>query len=393
MQTAILKGLYNGADPPTVTCKTGNCTFHNYTGNSDIAETLGVCGQCTRLTHEIRPKCSGLMPTGIIECEYELAQNISLQALIIERRLTDINSINSVDSQTKWNSTVLASVPNDNNNLALLADAYAIQVPNKINITYLPPAKAYHCDLRLCSRSYAQIKVNDGVVQYGSEETHDLFGHNRTSVGYCDSKGPGNYMRALTLEQKLKPSAYTDRSRIKCINNADFENIKAYLRDIFTGGWSNLDGYQTQGSEAGKVRNTTINPGSRLAEEVDLDKVFKSIAQSMTETIRTGPGASPWRGQAYIQTTVIEIQWAWLAYPLVLMLMSVALLVSVMLQTWRLGIVAWKCSSLAVLFHHIDGIEVPLSAMRCRKQFDKVAGNIKVKLSDKGDRPAFVKED
>ena len=252
MQTAILKGLYNGANPPTLSCKTGNCTFHNHSSNSDIAETLGVCGQCTNMTDDIRPKCSGLMPTRMLECEYELAQNISLEALVIDRHFPDIHVI-GLDSQTKWNSTCLPSVRNDDRVLALLADVYAIQVPDRINTTYLPPVKAFHCNLRLCSLSYAQITVNDGAIQFGSEDTHDLFGRNCTSLaGNCYGRYPENYMRPLTREQNPNPGAYsTDKSKLKSINNAEYENIKAFLRDLFTGGWTSPDGYQAPGTEVG----------------------------------------------------------------------------------------------------------------------------------------------
>ncbi|KAK8040354.1 hypothetical protein PG991_000142 [Apiospora marii] len=60
-----------------------------------------------------------------------------------------------------------------------------------------------------------------------------------------------------------------------------------------------------------------------------------------------------WKGKAWRQETYIEVRWAFLTLPLVVLVATLALLCAAVWRSWDKGARVWKSSSLALLFHDV----------------------------------------
>jgi hypothetical protein len=83
---------------------------------------------------------------------------------------------------------------------------------------------------------------------------------------------------------------------------------------------------------------------------------IEKLATSLTNVIRSHPSHEFVRGRAYTQTTFIAVRLEWLAFPLVLLFLSLAFLVATMIKTSQekygeLGM--WKTSAMPTLLYSL----------------------------------------
>lgn len=383
MQAAILEGLYNGTGQPLLSCPTGNCTWTDLT-------TLGVCGGCEDITSLIKTQCPGRPKENIgrYECDYEMPLNLTLTGLV------QSYGGSGISSQTIWNSSaaplgILQTDPPPGSP-ALLSVFEAIQLPEGPLMDGLPPVKGTRCTVMFCTKDYAQINVTNGIPsKLIPKEDALMLGQpsDRQCGPTCGPEKLVGLAPNSSVNRGGRPSNFT-------VNVADYANIQAYLKEMFTSSWDSLGLLSGQLSTPADAESPTApDVGRELANAPDLDKMIKAIADSITESIRTSPNSTVEPGQSYIQKTFIEIRWGWLAYPIALMLLTLVLLVAVIVETQRKDVVAWKSSSLALLFHKLDGWDVPEHGVRNRQELDRMAERMRRRLWDGGEHPAFIKED
>jgi hypothetical protein len=90
-----------------------------------------------------------------------------------------------------------------------------------------------------------------------------------------------------------------------------------------------------------------------FASGQDVISTLANITASMTNKIPlSGSGLSA-QGIVWQQQSIITIQFAWLALPLVLILLSAILLVSTVLMARSSAVPVWKSSPLPFLYHGI----------------------------------------
>ncbi|KAL8691957.1 MAG: hypothetical protein Q9218_002919 [Villophora microphyllina] len=391
MQAAMLLGLYNGTTPTLISCNSGNCTWNS-------ATTLGVCGGCTDISAVVKTYCPPIpaLGNGASTCNYTLNHGASLQGT------TQLLGATGLVGRTRWNATSASSGGSASVLDALGGDPtlvvfQGIQIPAADPASHTitqPPIKAFECGFSVCAKTYSEIRVTNGVVHLPNiEETNLIFD---PTDNLCLGDRPTgeclNGRNYFNLIRKSSEATSSNETSTKYrFNMVDFYNIAHYLEEMFSTGWT--DYAKTTRQSKGAPQATAPDVGRELANSPDLNKTIIAIAASMTEAMRTGPNSTEYHGQVYIQKTIVRIRWAWLAYPIILTLMSMILLVLVILQTRQHDIVAWKSSSLALLLHNLSGWEMPDHVTRDKSEVKRIAKRLRVRFDDDGNRPAFVKEE
>lgn len=109
-----------------------------------------------------------------------------------------------------------------------------------------------------------------------------------------------------------------------------------------------------------------------------------SLAKAMTTFIRSpgNPNATEHvEGGAYRQETYVHVQWAWMALPGLLVAASIVILLATMFKNESNGALPWKTSSLALLFHGLDGMGGGWAGLDERVQMQELARNTRVVLN------------
>ena len=378
MQAAILTGLYNGAGQPLLSCPTGNCTWTGVT-------TLGVCSECEDITDQIETKCPGrtIENNGQYECDYLMPQDLILSGWIHSY------GGSGIFSQTRWNSSA-ADLDIMESNLsrgdpALLTVFEAIELSQRKG-DELPSPKGSRCTFAFCTKTYPEVHVTNGISDMSAPEEDILLldqVSNRTCGPSCGPEFFWDMVANTSVHDARDHSKYS-------VNLADYANIQNYMQELFSIGWDDV-------SSSTRVPKLThpITPdvGRELANANDVKQMIQAVAESMTEYIRTGPNSTSQTGQSFINKTFIEIHWGWLAYPIGLMVFTLVLLVTVIVKTRINNTIAWKSSSLALLFHKLEGWEMPEHGISSSQELNRMANKMRVKLAEGENQPAFSKMD
>jgi hypothetical protein len=88
----------------------------------------------------------------------------------------------------------------------------------------------------------------------------------------------------------------------------------------------------------------------------NITQYLDRLATSMTNTIRSHPSHEFVQGRAYFQTTFIVVHWAWLTFPLALLVACLVFLVATMIKTsdgYNNGLGMWKTSAMPTLIYSL----------------------------------------
>ena len=259
------------------------------------------------------------------------------------------------------------------------------------------------CQLHMCAKTYQSIVYENGTKTFqprmetplnsSALDVDEISNAEACELGNCTTPPEigRKYMR-LTPDNSTSLPVTTRLA----MNKMDFLNLGAYFVELFSVDWI-LDDSGTGQSNRIKqpwfVWSGTDTPmvAQLLAESPDMNETIRNIADSMTESLRTGANGTTVPGRSYSRTTYIQVEWAWLALPVSLMVMSIILLMIVIMQTHVKGAAVWKSSSLALLFHQLDGWDVPAGSVTDRHTLERMARKMKGQLRDDIGHPAFVR--
>jgi hypothetical protein len=115
----------------------------------------------------------------------------------------------------------------------------------------------------------------------------------------------------------------------------------------------------------------------------DIPEVFDNLAASMTEQLRTRPGAIA-EGVIIVNEVFVRIEWIWLILPLGITLTAALFLLATYIDSKIRGCVPWKSSSVALLYHEVikrkHGQAVLRSDMRDLSEMERAAKDTKAML-------------
>ncbi|KAE9980911.1 hypothetical protein BLS_008101 [Venturia inaequalis] len=373
MVGAAYTGLYaqNNSFLVTPDCPTGNCTWtQEYT-------TLGVCSKCYDVTDQIQRQCStydykdtmtddnNITTTSIVGapvpyCNYTMpgtanapGQQIAGNSQYDYPILLQVN--NTVASnqtyfgnglhahiatvgimRAEWNYTLDTIGDGDN------ATVRSFWEPINVNAT--------ECGLDICVKKYRGSMVLNNF----KEELLDTF-INATDFNFTDAESS---VASLYIQP---PSSWTNHTE---------ESENTFVIDPFTITalqflfWSAGDSpafFQGAFADSGTGQTTSENDivsYIRYLNDTGVDNMMTSLAASMTKRMREAPesdstfglGISE-KGQAMKDLPHVNVRWAWISFPIILLALALIFLIASMIENARNGAILWKTNALAP-FHH-----------------------------------------
>lgn len=352
MQAAILSPVWDASPAPSLPCSFERCEWPTVT-------TLGVCSSCIDLTDEVSADCHlPSMQQQAIACSYTMDSiNTTLEA---EFAVTG-GAATMTPHHTLWNSTATAvsNLPDDSRSprigeFAFIRFAedldwrpFISDSGSEPRLTGNPPVKqAMQCSLDLCARTLEN-------PYYANFSAGPLTGHETPLKFSSVPERPGFEIQYITLAPDASEHPGIDETFT--INFCDYIDIADYLTSLFTLEWLTT-GIAPLRTEASSMRQkVTPNIGLMLSQTANMTTLMTSMARSMTEAFRTSANSTTTDGTGLNTVTYISIEWAWLSLPLAVVTLAFVMLVVVIVRNHARGIPAWRSSSLALLFHELDG--------------------------------------
>ncbi len=389
-KAAAYNGLFgSGHNALTPYCPSGNCTWAPY-------QTLAVCSQCvnaadlieyTRSDHQVQ------------SCNFDDDNSSCLWSLPNGLALTDSAILNT--------SGTLSPMMLDNVGQSLVNFSMLGYDEKKDPV-------ATECSLYWCVNTYTAIFNNTNFTErlssswYNATSTlplanipsaENLYNLRDTGFGavelYNITPPTGGGKAQPNVNLSMDEMEY-DSFEIVRLENYLVSNtlgVLAWLGPLLSGNVTENLGRSTDVMDLfyeGYAGTSTSVVLSTVTISVVQD-TFDRLAQSLTTWIRTSQNSSfdlgmgeavgvTWRSE-----TVVNVRWAWLALPCVLLAGTTIFLGFIIMGTTKKQLGIWKSSSLALLFHGLEEGSGKVSEdLRHMVGMETTAKKMWVRLVDQG---------
>jgi hypothetical protein len=398
MQAAILSPLWNKARGPDLSCTFERCEWPTIT-------TLGMCSSCSDLTTTVVSQCSvNQIPVRPgIQCNYTIP---STNETFITR--FDVSGGASVQRfyQPLWSSRAEKYLDGDFMDRPTVAKparisqfsfiSFAPDIPwrtyldfsdsNNTVLTQSPAVdKAMQCTFDMCARTFTKPYYGNFSAGKLAGPAMPLQVTNATS----QSSGP------ILVELGPATADPTTMNTTFRVNYCDYSDLTRYLGELFNAEHYSAGMYGPDSAAwAGAltpVKPITPNIGPALSAADDLPALLQEVADSMTEVFRTSPNSTAYNGIGMKSVTYISVTWIWLLLPIAIVILTFVILVVVIIQTRLRGIPTWKSSSLALLFHELEGWDQSEREFSGPNDIPKQVTAMRVRSLYKDGVPVFLK--
>jgi hypothetical protein len=318
---AVTNGIYaSNISFLPVPCSTGNCTY-------PTIPTLAVCGGCQPLTWTAPAGCLGNWnpDQNSTKCNFTLpdGQHIAVRP----------------PSQTATNVFQMMTTKGTHYNASSTTVRYFVNF-EAIGMTFENIGwsnsliSASECALWYCVQAY-NISMDSNVLNLTVIDTWNTI----EDTSGQDISGNTHYNFTNIpkhFNTNLNSSYYVGENSFLAI-----QNFLGFSGLAQAGG-----GYTFSGTYTEAVWNAWGKDG-------DLGTFIANLARSMTNNMRETSSAAAldmYAGQAFQEKLFIQVRWAWMVLPIVLVVFSVLFLVATMAETRRNQVKAWKSNALALLF-------------------------------------------
>ncbi|KAI0444190.1 hypothetical protein F4803DRAFT_512327 [Xylaria telfairii] len=391
MTIAINTGLINPPKNPStlvdIDCPTGNCTLPAFS-------TIAMCHVCHDIRDLIIPK--SLIGGYIVGKE----KNITLS----QYQQMDTSADELFDDMMVDFRIIATGEPNDNNKTtafscqlgpcvrtiqptiknSLLYETETSRTPIRQNPFWVDEKQS-----KTNQTAYVLASSGDGQgilvpSPLGGAAT-PFISPTAASCNTSAVPAPGMKEVALSNIYPLPEDPSRNRSTYiseSCVWSVDAGSISAMQGDLVR----NLDGLYVQSTAtiiyANSLARRVYNNGT--VDWEFMNRFMGAVSDSMTATMR-GYGGSErdsngeWaRGPAIEQTTCVAIRWAWISYPVALVVLSTLWLWILIWQSPRgeASTRGWKSSSLAVLMAGIGGDKILEAAENAGGRSEKLASSL-----------------
>ncbi|KAF3019338.1 hypothetical protein E8E14_010235 [Neopestalotiopsis sp. 37M] len=296
-----------------VYCGTANCTWPTF-------PSLAVCGNCTSVVPQ--KTCPADQP-----CAFSLSSGTSVTA--------------PGGDSTGLHFTV---APSMNISAASSSQAYL----SKFDVLSVSKgrtemtAEAWQCSMWFCLNSY------NVVVTTGQQNTTTVGTWSRTEFSAATSAHDDEY-HFVDIPEDMKANARTRYS----VPLESIDVLGNFMASKMIGNYSNIDNHPDYSSDwIQAMQNATS----------DMSAMMSRLTLSMTNDIRISGTLDPnnrgnmyeYVGAAYTQRPFVQVNWYWVIYPVMLMILAFLYLIQTVWRTARDHVCAWKGDSLPMLFAHID---------------------------------------
>lgn len=346
--------------------------------------TLGVCEQCTDVSKDTTLTCSrwakNASYTDAYVCDYNTPSGASFKACSLYGPKAPVDCFDVAQDAGHTKFTSIASI---NPNMTTLLDFAAIHIGNpwmiKPNVT-LPPKTIMECTLSWCAKSYTNWTISNGFMS------------NDTVVTTAPLV-PSPY-NDYNLTYGIPSSAYVLNGTLAGVNETDLKfdiagrengNLKTFLANVFTN--SLTSGNASSGWPPSLNPTQTMTMASALyrANGGNIRDTISALAKSLDAEVRQGRIGHQPVGAALRSETYIRVEWPWLIMPTMLVIIGIAFLVLSLIQTSLNGTVLWKSSTIAPLFHGLEGYTGRELNLQGRRHMEAAAEGMQVQLKPDDD--------
>ena len=200
-------------------------------------------------------------------------------------------------------------------------------------------ASAWECVLSYCVNMYSAA-VHDG--NYKESITRSWLNNSATVDQGSDLiyRPPDSFANATGNYSEFRVANLAARA------------MNSFMSETFTGSGG------INSSRSGSAFSSDVIQA--LYSTDNYSSTLENLAQAMTKNIerQNNSGLGPFKGIAYRSETYVHVRWAWIAYPLVIVLMTILLLAGVIIENAQGQLRVWGASNIALLFHgqglHLD---------------------------------------
>ena len=368
MKAAIYNGIFTPSNESSVipNCLTGNCTF-------PLFDSLAFCSQCSNVTNEVKFAHSKDDPV-VTTFHYSLpgSAEVSFEAEYEAGDLVDGPAMITTTDIPENASSAVLGIQNPIISFAMLQFPDVWMEENQGSFFNQMP-QAAECALYFCVNTY-NVSVTNGVTTSEILSTW----HNETGNPTTGSAGIGiGASDGILQPPKSDLSLDISENSTFWIPSGTIAAMKEYLNVTFTG-FVNVSGGEVDASD-GPVFVNDVMQALNLTQNITA--LMEGLATSMTSYLRNvgGNNETTAIGTTSKMETYVHVRWAWLGLPIGLLILSTIFLIITMITSKRRGFAIWKTSSLAMLFHGLDGIQEH-HAVESRGQMDDIAVHTRVKL-------------
>ncbi|KAB8207581.1 hypothetical protein BDV34DRAFT_67357 [Aspergillus parasiticus] len=315
-------------------CPTGNCEFPPF-------RSLAVCSHCSDISH-LLDASSGKIPcyTTYSQYNYSLPTGLQLNITTIKSDGFSFDREGNGYAATSVSDWIgfEESLPKSNGFwLNTILNITSIRVAKPSNLS---AATASRCSLYWCVKTFSSGMESGRAYEktldthYDAEPTYPVTfrlpaSHNLTAANLT-AANLTVYDDALRLNDWMADKFnFTTGQNISCLTPSGDSEINVALEKV-TGG-----------------APTEFTQPFVESETHDL---FEKVADGLTTHIRTATSAAHTRGRSWSLETQIHVRWAWIALPVLLIILAILFLCWVALQSKQRRLDLWKSSSLPFLY-------------------------------------------
>ena len=321
----------------SVTCGTGNCTFPSYSSLvvrhecSDITHLIHVENGSNSINQTVSLPYPDYYGTSKLEATYSVLQPVHSKFGESSIVYTDLNMTSSGEFLNMLKTPSLGSYGQTfTTDRLFLSDVYGIRYNGVGGKTNESRFSAWHCDLHFAVQHFYST-VNFGVlteIPGALSSAHWSFKPDPTTRperAYDDSGYW--YLRANIPGKEHKVT----------IDRAFLWVVAEFLPQYFGGGHK---------SSGGPTKDEIYNTMVQASSTIGVDKVFASIAKSLTTYFRSATSETV-TGSTHALEQYIHVRWEWLLVPVLMVALNTAFVVATALQSYWRGVLAWRTSALA----------------------------------------------
>ena len=401
--------LGNGTRPEIpVSCPTGNCTW-------PTLDTLGLCSACTDASQLVTYDClhtridwTSALNTSISSYPNATVCGYFLNATSNEPVLMS-GYILGPDGRPNGETLLMRTVPlitnptrdalwggsiNYKDVRTPILDAL-ISSSTDISQVHADVAPTVHeCVVGWCVKTVESASYWEGT--YSEDITRTFV--NRTSTGSAWSTfdyddGTTEFMLSENVTLSPPPTDIDNSSLPWGLSDTTMINTVVVFDRMFPA-------FTTAANDSTRplLRWRLGHPSQARTKMLDMNpwlapnnitKHFERLTTALTNVVRSDTASSASiAGSAFVNETYIEVRWAWLSFPLIMLCMSIVFLVATIVKTSKEaadGVGTWKTSAMPTLMYSLPpGAQQTLTGFAARGDSEKgMKEKVKIRLMPK----------
>ncbi len=324
------KNLTRSTSSITPYCPSGNCDFPDYA-------SLAVCSNCHNVSSLLLSRYGPYRPDGVNESthirDYSLPNGHRFLSTPRQLLFLNISSSGPLNTRLALNSDDLLKYQS-------AATILNISVITGSDVYDAPDQAAFDCVLSFCAKSYsARASLN-----YFNETSLDVFDAFYPAVPRLSGLGVSE---SITFDV---PSTHLttigDRNRTFSVRSSTLGSMRYSLQATLSG----ATGTDFRGEP---MFTTGIAQGFHYSGLENIEATLANVADALTNAMRAESNDQV-QGTVFVVETFIHVQWIWLLYPVIMVILSIFLLGLTIWRSRRDDVPNWRSSVLAVMEHGVN---------------------------------------